>query len=295
MTLDVSRIATRLREGGGLTGPERQAILECQDPISLGMLAEAIRRRRHGARVTFLRVVEVDVDAGPPDAVGGPVGEWRIVGPLTDPVAVGRVVEATARAAGSTPVSGFSLSDLDAWSTAQSRPLADTLRLLGDRGLERIAEAPIDVLAQPERALEAVLEAGLATERLSVRHLVDDWHALCARLESVRRSIGPLGRFAPLPRSPEPQTSTGYDDVRQIAWARLLVDGVDSIQVDWTLHGPKLAQVALAFGADDIDAVVPETSPESPRRTLVAEIRRNVEAASFEAVERDGRSEMVEP
>ena len=47
--------------------------------------------------------------------------------------------------------------------------------------------------------------------------------------------------------------TTGYDDVKRIALARLVVDNIASIQVDWTLYGPKLAQVALTVGADDID------------------------------------------
>ena len=42
----------------------------------------------------------------------------------------------------------------------------------------------------------------------------------------------------------------GFDDVKQVALARLLVSNIDSIQVDWPLYGPKLAQVALSVGAD---------------------------------------------
>ena len=43
-----------------------------------------------------------------------------------------------------------------------------------------------------------------------------------------------------------------------MALARLVVDNVPSIQVDWSLYGPKLAQVALTVGADDVDGVSPE-------------------------------------
>ena len=46
--------------------------------------------------------------------------------------------------------------------------------------------------------------------------------------------------------------------MKRIAISRVLVDNVDTIQVDWALYGPKLAQVALTFGADDIDSVSPE-------------------------------------
>ena len=51
--------------------------------------------------------------------------------------------------------------------------------------------------------------------------------------------------------------STGYDDVHLVALARLLVP-VTHVQVDWQRYGPKLAQVALTFGADDLDDGVVE-------------------------------------
>jgi aminodeoxyfutalosine synthase len=90
----------------------------------------------------------------------------------------------------------------------------------------------------------------------------------------------------------EAQPTTGYDDVRRIALARLLADGVESIQVDWALYGPKLAQVALSFGADDIDSVSAQDDVSLGwRRSPVEEIRRNIRAAGFEPVERDARFE----
>ena len=49
--------------------------------------------------------------------------------------------------------------------------------------------------------------------------------------------------------------TTGYDDVRAVALARLALPSVQNIQVDWAQYGPKLAQVALTFGANDLDRV----------------------------------------
>src|SRR5262249_54959868 len=97
--------------------------------------------------------------------------------------------------------------------------------------------------------------------------------------------------FAPLPRAVNPAVpSTGYEDVKRIALARLVVDNVPSIQVDWALYGPKLAQVALTVGADDVDGVSPEEAgDEGRRRAPLEEIRRNSRAAGREPVERDGR------
>ena len=81
--------------------------------------------------------------------------------------------------------------------------------------------------------------------------------------------------------------------MRQVALARLLVDNIDSIQVDWSVYGPKLAQVALAFGADDVDAVSPIDSIELGwRRAPLEEIVRNISAAGLAPVQRNGRFEI---
>ena len=74
-----------------------------------------------------------------------------------------------------------------------------------------------------------------------------------ARAAMGRRVRGGVRAFGPLPRVTSiAQPSTGYDDVRTIAAARLAVHSIDSIQVDWQLYGPKLAQVALTMGAGPV-------------------------------------------
>ena len=79
-----------------------------------------------------------------------------------------------------------------------------------------------------------------------------------------------------------------------MALARLLVANIPSIQVDWQLYGPKLAQVALTVGADDVDAVSAEDDQsEGRRRAPLEEIRRNIKAASQEPVERNGRFDPI--
>ncbi len=106
----------------------------------------------------------------------------------------------------------------------------------------------------------------------------------------VQTSVGGVRAFAPLARtSAAAQPSTGYDDVKQIAVARLLAANIDSIQVDWALYGPKLAQVALTMGADDVDSVSALEGDLGRRRSPIEEIRGNISAAGLEPIERDGR------
>ncbi len=115
--------------------------------------------------------------------------------------------------------------------------------------------------------------------------------ALYRAIAALQHDVGVVHAFAPLPRTMNPAVpTTGYDDVRRVALARLFVSNIPSIQVDWSLYGPKLAQVALTVGADDVDGVSPlDDTGEGRRRAPLEEVQRNIRSASFEPVERDGR------
>ena len=76
--------------------------------------------------------------------------------------------------------------------------------------------------------------------------------------------------------------TTGYEDVRAVALARLVLPSVKTIQVDWAQYGPKLAQVALTFGANDLDRVSTiDDESLGRRRTSVEDVKRNIAAAGF--------------
>jgi len=108
---------------------------------------------------------------------------------------------------------------------------------------------------------------------------------------ALQQLVGVIRAFAPLPRRTNAAVpTTGYDDVKRIALARLFVENIPSIQVDWSLYGPKLAQVALTVGADDVDGVsAADDTGTGPRRAPLEEIRRNIQAAGLQPAERDGR------
>jgi aminodeoxyfutalosine synthase len=152
-----------------------------------------------------------------------------------------------------------------------------------------VAEAPIDRLPDAPAAVRAARDAGVQVPRLTVQQSADgDGLRLVTLARDIQSAVGGVRAFAPLPRvSSVAQPSTGYDDVRQIAVARLLAGNIDSIQVDWALYGPKLAQVALTMGADDVDAVSALGGDLGRRRSPLEEIRGNIVAAGLEPVERD--------
>jgi 2-iminoacetate synthase ThiH len=270
---------------------EAQGILDSHDLITIGARADEERRRRHGRRTTFLRVLEVKADAVPvtwPASVDA--GELRITG---QPASLEAAVAAVTRAASiakSVPLSAFSLMAVWSLATASMTRFRDVLAALKAAGLHRIAEATIDTVPEPSALIGAAHDAGLHVSRLTIHELPSDRRVDLLRLaREIQSEVGGVQVFAPLPRVwASAQPSTGYDDVKQISIARLLVDNIESIQVDWSLYGPKLAQVALTMGADDVDGVSPLEGDLGRRRSPIEEIRGNIKAAGLEPIERDG-------
>jgi aminodeoxyfutalosine synthase len=115
--------------------------------------------------------------------------------------------------------------------------------------------------------------------------------AIVTKASQLQERVGGFRVFAPLARTLSiAGPTTGYADIKQIALARTVVRNIASIQVDWPLYGPKLAQVALTTGADDVDGVAAvETNALGRRRTALEEIKNNIRAAGLEAFERDAR------
>lgn len=268
------------------------SLASSHDIVAIGMMADEARRRRHGAITTFVRVADVAVEPGAPIVVPAGAGEVRITGVPPDSSAAGARVREVAAASRSVPVSGFSLGDLEQMAGRERITLRALLEQLRADGLELVAEAPFDQLQDGRRSIEEVNIAGLGLARLTIHQLPSsEVPELMNKVALLQQQVGVIRAFAPLPRRLNPAVpTTGYDDVKRVALARLLVENIPSIQVDWALYGPKLAQVTLTVGADDVDGVSPlDDAGTGPRRAPLEEIRRNIQAAGLEPVERDGR------
>jgi aminodeoxyfutalosine synthase len=86
---------------------------------------------------------------------------------------------------------------------------------------------------------------------------------------------------------------TGIDALKTMAVSRLMLDNFDHIKAYWIMLTPRIAQIALGFGANDLDGTVVEekiyhdagaTTPEGLTRT---ELERLIRAAGRVPVERD--------
>jgi aminodeoxyfutalosine synthase len=126
-------------------------------------------------------------------------------------------------------------------------------------------------------------------------HKVD--HLL--RLRALEDEAPGFNAFVPLAYHPENNYlglvyhTTGSEDLRHIAAARLVLDNVPHVKAYWVMVTPKLAQVALRFGADDLDGTVVEeriyhmAGADTVQQLTRAELERVVREAGFTPVERD--------
>ena len=280
-----------------MTRAQAELLLADPDLLAVGMKAEDARKSQSGDRVTYGRVLTIS-DAFSTEQIGD-AGEVRLAGrPASFDDAAGRVREAKARV-GDVALTGFSLGDLLALAGNDHLALAEAARLLHEAGLESVAEAPLDGIGDTENAIEvirAVQHGGLHVWRATI-----DRAGVAGRLDLIERAAivqaetGAFRAFAPLPRlDPVETPSTGYDDVRTIAAARLMCSTIPCIQVDWPLYGPKLAQVAIAYGANDIDGVAAENDMTlGTRRSPKEEIERQIRAAGALPAPRNGRYETL--
>lgn len=120
---------------------------------------------------------------------------------------------------------------------------------------------------------------------MKLRALQDDTHGF--------QTFIPLA-FHPdnTPLSHLPWT-TGFDDIKQIAVSRLVLDNFPHIKSYWQMMTPKIAQISLRFGADDIDGTVVEekiyhdAGAETPQGLRRKDLVRLIKEAGREPIERD--------
>jgi aminodeoxyfutalosine synthase len=120
---------------------------------------------------------------------------------------------------------------------------------------------------------------------LQLRELQDKTHGFVAFIPLAFHPANTALSHLPNP--------TGFDDLKTIAISRLLLDNFEHIKAYWIMLTPRIAQVAVRFGANDLDGTVVEekiyhdagaTTPEHLSR---AELERLIRAAGRVPVERD--------
>jgi aminodeoxyfutalosine synthase len=139
-------------------------------------------------------------------------------------------------------------------------------------------------------------------------HVEEDEHRVdhVLRLRALQDETGGFQTFIPLAFHPANTElshlpgPSGRLDLRVHAVSRLLLDNVAHVKAYWIMLGEKTAQLALSFGADDLDGTVVEENivhmagAESPQGLTVQDLRHLIREAGFEPVERDTLYRVVE-
>lgn len=118
------------------------------------------------------------------------------------------------------------------------------------------------------------------------------------RLRELQDETGGFLAFIPLAFHPENTEmegtyTTGCDDLRTLAVARLMLDNFPHIKSFWIMVGPRMSQVSLHFGADDVDGTVEEerithsAGARTPQGLTRSEIVRLIRDAGRVPLERD--------
>ncbi|NLF09957.1 MAG: aminofutalosine synthase MqnE [Pirellulaceae bacterium] len=141
------------------------------------------------------------------------------------------------------------------------------------------------------RTNATMLYGHVETARQRIEHLV--------RLRELQDGTGGFQVFVPLKFHPantamsDIRPTTAIDDLRTVAVSRLMLDNFEHIKAYWISLGVGPAQVALAYGADDLDGTVRherihhDAGSASPDKLSVERIRQLIIEAGREPVERD--------
>jgi len=179
-------------------------------------------------------------------------------------------------------IQAFTCVEIAHLAEIAGKSIADTLGLLKEAGLgsmpgggaevfnARIRKLTCEKKLPGEQWIEVAKTAhrqGLYTNATMLYGHIETLEERVEHLVALREAQDETGGFlAFIPLAFHPKNTemaslaktTGIDDLKNIAVARLLLDNFPHIKAYWVMIGPKLAQIALSFGADDMDGTVKE-------------------------------------
>lgn len=175
-------------------------------------------------------------------------------------------------------------------------------------GAEMFSQRVRDIMCPDKLYVEEWLDVHRAAHRLGLRsnatmlygHVENNEEIVdhMAHLRPLQDETGGFMTFIPLRFNTKNTRimgvlSTGLKDIKIHAVSRIYLDNIPHIKSYWTMLGVKAAQVMLKFGADDFDGTVIDekivhmAKADSPKLLTVSKIRRLIEEAGREPVERD--------
>jgi cyclic dehypoxanthinyl futalosine synthase len=217
-------------------------------------------------------------------------------------------------------VHGFSPPEINFLARQVSLPVADLLRRLMAAGLSSIPGGGAEILADRVRMQISPRKGGSAEwlEVMTAAHglgLKTSATMMFGHLETRAERLEHLfkiralqdrthGFTAFIPWAYQPggtalggEAAGAVEYLRTLAISRLVLDNVPHLQVSWVTQGPKIAQVALQFGADDFGSTMLEENVVAATgvgfRLNRPEIETLIREAGYQPQVRDHRYGMV--
>lgn len=132
---------------------------------------------------------------------------------------------------------------------------------------------------------------------------VEDRVEHLGRIRALQDECAPFRAFITWNFQPEdtllpiPRKASGADYLRTVAVSRLFLDNIDNLQVSILTQGPKIAQMALGYGANDFGSVMIEEQVVSAKGNKfildAAEFERLISDAGYEPRRRNTRYELI--
>ncbi|TAN38153.1 MAG: aminofutalosine synthase MqnE [Nitrospirae bacterium] len=214
----------------------------------------------------------------------GPISEVHIVGGLHPDWPVEYYLEMLSAIRKHFPrlhIKAFTAVEIDYLARIGGLDLYSTLVALKAAGLGSMPGGGAEIFAPairtrlcPEKitgerwleVMEIAHKAGLRTNATMLYGHIESHEDRVDHLLSLRKLQDRTGGFqAFIPLAYHPQNTeiqgrytSGIDDIRTIAISRLVLDNFDHIKAYWIMLGEKISQLALKFGADDIDGTIIE-------------------------------------
>ncbi|MEW6173596.1 MAG: aminofutalosine synthase MqnE [Bacillota bacterium] len=256
------------------------------------------------------------------------VREIHIVGGLNPELTLPYFEEVLRRVCAVVPgvtVKALTAVEVDYLARRHELPVDGVLTRLKAAGLNCLPGGGAEIFASRVRRLtcpkkisgERWLEIHATAHRMGIRtnatmlyghvETVEERVEHLLKLRELQDETGGFLTFIPLafhPANTEMEKwglkqTTGYDDLKTLAIARLVLDNFEHIKAYWVMIGPKLAQISLSMGVDDIDGTVVEekithsagadTAQEFARTEMVELIK----TAGYAPVERDALYNVV--
>jgi aminodeoxyfutalosine synthase len=214
-------------------------------------------------------------------------------------------------------VKAFTMVELDQIAKVAKKPLEVVLAELKEAGLGSVPGGGAEVFSERVRQqtyhlkisgdewlaiARTVHRAGLRSNCTMLHGHIETIEERVDHLDRLRRLQDETGGFQTyIPLSFHPENSemadvpgpTALDELREIALGRLMLDNVPHIKAYWILMDVPIAQIALSYGADDVDGTVVEekiyheAGATTPQHVQRGELIRWIRDAGRIPVERD--------